>query len=108
MVIKEKKLAILIYLLRYGRMTREECASCLMLHGSNINRNWIKLLEIPGVYTNKDSSILYSFYYILSHRISSFQDHTGKVLLLKDVKNKSPFLSTINCSSNTSLRESFT
>lgn len=108
MVIKEKKLAILIYLLRYGRMTRDECSTCLNLHSQRaLFKEWLKLLEIPGIFSDKDKYIIYSFYYIISHQIPVFYDHIGTKILLKNVKTKSPTESLINYSNNVSLREYF-
>lgn len=107
MVIKEKKLAILIYLLRYGRMTSDECYSCLGLHSSRQRKEWDKLCEIPGVYRDKNRSILFSMFYIISHRIPEFYDHEGKLILLRDVKTKSPVSRMINYNSNETLREAF-
>lgn len=107
MVLKEKKLAILIYLLRYGRMTRDECSNCLNLYNRTLLKDWTKLLEIPGIYSDKEKSILFSFYYIISHQIPTFYDHTGKQLFLKDVKTRSPVDTIINSSSNITLRASF-
>lgn len=107
MIFKEKKLAILVYLLRYGRMTKDECQSCLSMYSRALHKDWLKLLEIPGIYSDRDRTTLFSFYYILSHQIPTFYDHTGTQLFLKNVKTRSPIETTINSSSNITLRASF-
>ena len=107
MVFKEKKLTILIYLLRYGRITNQECRNILRSSSSSIAKDWKKLREIPGIFQNGDGSTLFSFYYIISHRIPEFYDHENKKILLKDVKSKSPIETEINYSSNETLREAF-
>lgn len=107
MVFKEKKLAILIYLLRYGRMTSEECSICIGLSGRSACREWNKLCSIPGIYKNRDSSILMSFYYIISHRIPEFYDCNDNKILLKNIINKSPLSVRINPSSIETLTQAF-
>ena len=107
MVLKEKKLAILIFLLRYGRMTSEEAGDILHNSRHSIQKDFIKLLEIPGVYSSSDRTILYSFYYIISHRIPVFYNNDGQKILLKDVKTKCPPKLEINSSSLLTLREYF-
>jgi len=107
MVFKEKKLAILIYLLRYGRLTSDECYECLSITGRSMRKDWDKLCAIPGIYRNRDSSTLMSFYYIISHRVPEFYDHEGKIIRLKDVINKSPINKRINASSLETLTQAF-
>lgn len=107
MVYKEKKLAILIYLLRYGRMTEAEVRQTLSNNFRSTRKDFEKLCSIPGIFTDQNRTIIYSFYYILSHRIPVFYDHEGKAHNLRDVKTKSPPLEYINSSSNDTLRAHF-
>lgn len=91
MLLKERKLIIAIYLLRYGHVTEEEIR---MIGGSSsYNKRKLdiqKMLTIPGIYTNISVNELYSFYYIISHRIPVFYGPHHLKLFLKDIKTKSP------------------
>lgn len=71
-----------------------------------MRKDWDKLCTIPGIYRNKDSSVLMSFYYIISHRIPEF--YAGdKKMFLKDVINKSPVNKRINSTSIETLTQAF-
>lgn len=87
-------------------MTSDECYECLSITGRSMKKDWDKLCAIPGIYRNRDSSIIFSFYYILSHRIPEFYDGDKKILL-KDVINKSPIYKRINSSSVETLTQAF-
>jgi hypothetical protein len=91
MLLKERKLIIAIYLLRYGHITEEE----IRLLGSSSYYNKRRLdirnmLTIPGIYTNSSANELYSFYYIISHRMPVFYGQNYTKYYLKDIKTKSP------------------
>jgi hypothetical protein len=106
MVIKERKLAILIYLLRYGRITMNEAKDFLITNQRTIEKDWIKLYHIPGIYTNEERNVLFSFFYIISHRIPEFYRGNTR-FLLKDVKMKSPPRHNINYTNIEEMREYF-
>lgn len=107
MIYKEKKLATIIYILRYGRMTKEEAFSLFGQVSTRRCKDWASLCEIPGIYRDHNYQTLYSFFYIISHRIPVFYGHEGRKYYLKDIKTKSPPEASINCSSNQTLREYF-
>ncbi len=88
-------------------MTEAEVRETLSSNSRTTRKDFEKLCSIPGVYTDQNRNIIYSFYYILSHRIPVFYNHEGKALNLRDIKTKSPPTEPINSSSNDTLRAYF-
>ena len=107
MIIKEANLGLITYLMRYGRITESEYQNCFRKSMSRNRKNIDKILKIPGIYKNYNCDTIFTLYYIISHRIPEFYDFQGKKILLKEVKNKSPISSELNCSSIEEIQKSF-
>jgi hypothetical protein len=104
MVIKEKKLLLLSYLCRYGRISKDDAD---MICQRISDKDFRKLLEVPGIYLSVDGRTLYTLYFLMSHRINSFMDAKSNLLTLKTVGSISPIVKKIDYTSSDTIAKGY-